>query len=48
MIDIVDIKEAVKNGLLLVEIKNGNILLKDTRTWECVKIGEIKDGEPHV
>ena len=40
-IDIIDVKNNIKNGLLSVEIHNGFILLKDTKSGEAVVIGEI-------
>ena len=42
-IDIVDVKSNIKNGLLAVEINNGFILLKDTKSGEAVIIGELAE-----
>ena len=41
-IDIVKVKQNIKQGLLAVEIHNGFILLKDTKSGEAVVIGEVK------
>ena len=41
-VDIVKVKSNIKDGLLAVEIHNGFILLKDTKSGEAVVIGETK------
>lgn len=40
-IDIVDIKNAIKNGLFRVYISRGIIYLKDMDTEEVVQIGKV-------
>ena len=40
-VDIVKVKSNIKDGLLAVEIHNGFILLKDTKSGEAVVIGEL-------
>lgn len=42
-VDIVKVKSNIKNGLLAVEIHNGLILLKDTKSGEAVVIGEVNN-----
>ena len=44
-IDIVQVKNNIKNGLLATEIHNGYILLKDVKSGEAVIIGELIKGE---
>lgn len=44
-VDIVDVKEAIKNGRLQVIFHRNNILLKDTSSGEAVKIGELPREE---
>ena len=44
-IDIVVIKQAVKDKKLKVFIKNKNIYIKDIGSGECVVVGDVKDGE---
>ena len=39
--DIMAVKESIKNGRLQVAFHGNNILLKDTRSGEAVKIGEL-------
>ena len=41
-IDIVKVKQNVQEGLLEVEVHNGYILLKNVKSKEAVKIGEVK------
>lgn len=40
--DIVAVREAVRHGRLKVSFHGNNILLKDTRSGEAVKIGELE------
>lgn len=40
-IDIVKVKQNIQQGLLAVEIHNGYILLKNTKSGEAVVIGEV-------
>ena len=40
-IDIVDIRNAIKNGLFRVYISRGIIYLKDMDTEEVVQIGKV-------
>lgn len=42
MIDIIDIKKAVKRGDIEVFTAHESIFIKDAKTGESVKIGEIK------
>lgn len=44
-IDIVDIKNAIKNGLFRVYISRGIIYLKDMDTEETVQIGKVNDND---
>ena len=44
-IDIVAVKQEIKMGRLEVISYRGNILLRDTRNGEAVKIGELKKEE---
>lgn len=41
-IDIVDIRSAVKAGLLETFVKKGIIYIRDAQNGETVKIGEVK------
>lgn len=40
-IDIVKVRTDIRNGDLMVTFHNGNILLKDMRSGEAVKISEL-------
>lgn len=40
-VDIVKVKQNIKQGLLAVEIHNGFILLKDIKSGEAVVIGQV-------
>lgn len=41
-VDIVDVKADIRDGELTVEVNNiGEILLRDTKTTEAVKLGEL-------
>ena len=40
-IDIVQVKQNIKNGLLAVEVYNNFILLKNVKSGESVVIGEL-------
>lgn len=40
-LDIVDIRNAIKNGLFRVYISRGIIYLKDMNTEEVVQIGKV-------
>lgn len=42
MLDIVDVKEAVKRGEMTAYVNNGAIFLKNV-IGECVKIGEVEE-----
>ena len=42
MLDIVDVKEAVKRGEMTAYVNNGAIFLKND-IGECVKIGEVQE-----
>lgn len=44
MIDIVKVKQEIKTGKLTVKVQNGKILLEDTKSGECVCIGEAQHG----
>ena len=44
-IDIMDIRQAVKDGLFRVFISRGIIYLKDMDSEEVVQIGVVKDGK---
>lgn len=41
VIDIVQVKQNIKHGLLAIEIHNDFILLKNVRSGEAVVIGEL-------
>lgn len=45
MLDIIDIKQAVKSNELIAYVSNGYIILKDTKTGEAVIIGYAKRYE---
>lgn len=45
MIDILDIRKAIRNGELQVKIVRKNIILCDTQSGEAVKIGEVDEKE---
>ena len=40
LIDIIDVKAAVAAGHLITIVRENNILLQDTKSGECVKIGD--------
>ena len=40
-VDVLAVKEFIKNGRLQVTFHGNNILLKDTSSGEAVKIGEL-------
>ena len=42
MVDVVDIKKEIKEGNLIVFVKNGDIYIKDAQNGDTVKIGELK------
>jgi hypothetical protein len=44
-LDIVDIRNAIKNGLFRVYISKGIIYLKDMDTEEIVQIGKVNDND---
>lgn len=44
-IDIMDIRQAVKDGLFRVFISRGIIYLKDMDSEEVVQIGVVEDGK---
>lgn len=44
MIDVIDIKEAVKRKELRFYVKNG-IIYCDADNGDCVKVGEVKGNE---
>ena len=46
-LDIIDVKQNVKEGYVRLAFRNGYILLVDNVTGEAVMIGElpVKDGE---
>lgn len=47
-VDIVQVKTAIRNDELMVTFHNGNILLKNLRSGEAVKIGELpKEFNPY-
>ena len=47
-VDIVQVRTAVRNGDLMVAFHNGNVLLKDMRSGEAVKISELpKEFNPY-
>lgn len=45
MVDIMDVKVAVKSGRLKTDITNGEIILRDMQTEEAVKIGVISSAK---
>lgn len=49
MIDIMDVKKAVRDGELKAFIAKGfekqSIMLADNQTGECVKIGEVSEND---
>lgn len=42
MIDIFELKHEIKNGWIILEIVNGDIYIKDTRSNECALIGNVR------
>lgn len=46
-LDIIDVKQNIKEGYVRLVFHNGNVLLVDTVSGEAVKIGELpmKGGE---
>ena len=42
-IDIVEIKSAIAKGKLIVFVEGNFIYMKDAKSGECVKIGELKN-----
>ena len=46
-LDIVDVKQSIKDGFVQLKFHNGSILLVDTTTQEAVRIGilPVKDGD---
>ena len=46
-IDIMDIRTAVKAGLLETFVKKGVIYIRDTSNGETAKIGKVEDGQDH-
>lgn len=45
MIDIVEVKAAVRSGDLAVRVHNGVILLGCPKAGEWVKIGEVEEAQ---
>lgn len=45
MIDIIEIKQAIKSGEIELKIVDGSIYLTDTTSYERVIIGSAKDGD---
>lgn len=46
-LDIIDVKQNIKEGYVRIVFRNGNVLLVDNVSGEAVKIGElpVKDGD---
>lgn len=44
MIDVMEIRKAIKQGELKTEIVRNNIILKDIKSGEAVKVGELNGG----
>ena len=41
MIDIVEVKAAIRSGKLSVQVKNGSLLMKDSLSGEAVKLSDL-------